>query len=506
MSEFATVSLNKLVPSPANVRRRMTDIPELAASLAAKGFLQNLVVKKAAKGRYEVVAGGRRLAAAKQLVADGTWTADRAVPVQVIDGDETTVSLMENTARANMTVVEEVKAFARLAEEGRSPEDIAATFGLSIVTVRQRQKLAALHPVLLEALDEGQMTLELAQAYAVSDDQLEQLAVYEDWERHRQLSGDYDRLEEEQSALEQESYNEIDQQYVGAVVCIGNGDIRVQTGLVAPEAVEDWKKAKRQEGDPSAGQEPEAEPDAPQIAGLSKAVVNDLCAIRTAALGIELAKRPDIALATIVYTLLLSKRYSYKESSCCQIRAGSASFSSPTLNKDESPAFAELDAIREDLFADAPEDGLFAWVLSQSQESLLAMLAKLVSLAVSAHVNEKNAYEHSQALAAALSLDMTHHWQAAMRDVFCPDGESLHGAGDHGERHCGSGQDCERPCQGEEGGSGRQHGRCADRNRLAAHNLPQLTSMTARKPAKIAGFLLKTMTDGVYSNTEIRIF
>jgi len=545
MSERTTIPLSRLVPSPCNVRRRLSDIPELAACLAAKGFLQNLVVKKGTKGRYEVVAGGRRLAAAKQLVADGTWTADYIVPVQIIDGDETTVSLMENTARANMTIVEEVKAFALLAEEGRSPDAIAATFGLSPVTVRQRQKLAALHPLLLDALDEGQMTLELAQAYAVSDDQLEQLAVYEelhrswdheprsvrnrlngeavradsglgalvldaykaadgtirtdlfnsevlltdlnlveqikvglleakkteleaskgfnwiriephyysngmssryqrvyrtgsmitdearydqltdslnmladeineaeereDFDRHERLSADYDRLEEEQAALEQDIYGEIDRRYVGAVIYIGNGAVRVQDGLVAPEMIDEWKKATKQASTTAEGLEPE--PDAPQTAGLSNALVGDLCATRTAALSVELSKRPDIALATIVHALLLSGRYSYSEASCCRIRSGDASFSSPTLNRDETPAFAELDGIREDLFADVPEEGLFAWVLSQAQESLLALLAKLVSLTVTAHVDEQNGYEHSQALAAALSLDMTKHWQ-----------------------------------------------------------------------------------------------
>ena len=63
------IPLNKLVPSPANVRKTGADtgIEELAASIAAHGLLQNLQVRPAAKGKFEVVAGGRRLAALKLL-------------------------------------------------------------------------------------------------------------------------------------------------------------------------------------------------------------------------------------------------------------------------------------------------------------------------------------------------------------------------------------------------------------------------------------------------------
>jgi ParB family transcriptional regulator, chromosome partitioning protein len=57
------IPLNKLVPSPANVRKTgaLTGIEELAASIAAHGLLQNLQVRPGEKGKYEVVAGGRRL-------------------------------------------------------------------------------------------------------------------------------------------------------------------------------------------------------------------------------------------------------------------------------------------------------------------------------------------------------------------------------------------------------------------------------------------------------------
>ena len=64
------IPLNKLIPSPANVRKTgaMLGIEELAASIAAHGLLQNLQVRPGDKGdKFEVVAGQRRLAALKLL-------------------------------------------------------------------------------------------------------------------------------------------------------------------------------------------------------------------------------------------------------------------------------------------------------------------------------------------------------------------------------------------------------------------------------------------------------
>ena len=63
------VPLSQLRPSKRNVRKtpRMS-IPELAASIQRVGLLQNLIIIAAADGEhYEVVAGGRRLAALKLL-------------------------------------------------------------------------------------------------------------------------------------------------------------------------------------------------------------------------------------------------------------------------------------------------------------------------------------------------------------------------------------------------------------------------------------------------------
>ena len=66
------IPLNQLVPSKATVRKTGADtgIEELAANIKALGLLQNLQVRETESGKFEVVAGKRRLAALKRLAKE----------------------------------------------------------------------------------------------------------------------------------------------------------------------------------------------------------------------------------------------------------------------------------------------------------------------------------------------------------------------------------------------------------------------------------------------------
>ncbi|SHM13576.1 chromosome partitioning protein, ParB family, partial [Nitrosospira sp. Nsp11] len=74
-SNIQRIAIKNLVKSPLNVRKKEgSGIAELAALIASQGLIQNLVVTEQKKknkktGKFEVVAGGRRLAALNLLVA-----------------------------------------------------------------------------------------------------------------------------------------------------------------------------------------------------------------------------------------------------------------------------------------------------------------------------------------------------------------------------------------------------------------------------------------------------
>lgn len=184
-----TIPLSKLVPSPRNVRKHTDPAAdaELKASIAAYGLLQNLVVRPAAKGKFEVLAGERRRRAMIGLAQDKALLRDHPVTCLVLDKADSscTASLSENFHRLAMNPADEAQAFAALIAGGASIEEIALRFGLTLRFVEGRLRLSQLAPVVFEALGKGEITLELAKAYGATSDQDIQLQVFE------QITGGY---------------------------------------------------------------------------------------------------------------------------------------------------------------------------------------------------------------------------------------------------------------------------------------------------------------------------
>jgi ParB family chromosome partitioning protein len=178
-----SIPLKKLVPSPRNVRKSsdvLADL-QLRADIAARGLLQNLVVRKGKRGKFEVEAGGRRLAALLALAEEGTLPENHEVTCLVIEGEESEVreaSLAENFQRLAMNPADEAQAFASIIEAGATPEDVARRFGLTVRFVEGRLRLASLAPCVFEALAEGTITLDMAKAYGAISDVERQAHVY----------------------------------------------------------------------------------------------------------------------------------------------------------------------------------------------------------------------------------------------------------------------------------------------------------------------------------------
>ena len=181
------VPASKLTVSPTNVRRRSDPIAdeELKTSILAKGVIQNLVGLPVPrkKGEYKITAGGRRLKQVQALIEEGKLDADYAVPVLVLadKNDAVEISLIENLRRLNMTPAEECRAFQAIIEiEKKTPADVAKRFGVTERFVLGRLRLAGLADSIFEALADGEITLDIAKAYASISDTVRQAAVFEE--------------------------------------------------------------------------------------------------------------------------------------------------------------------------------------------------------------------------------------------------------------------------------------------------------------------------------------
>jgi len=115
VTNLMDIPFNKLVLWEGNVRKTGVDtgLDELAASISTHGLLNPLLVRKAAKGRYAIVAGQRRYLAMRRLAKAGTM--DKAAPVSChlpSDGqDDTELSLAENVVRIAMHPADQFEAW-----------------------------------------------------------------------------------------------------------------------------------------------------------------------------------------------------------------------------------------------------------------------------------------------------------------------------------------------------------------------------------------------------------
>jgi ParB family chromosome partitioning protein len=184
-----TIPLNKLMPSPRNVRRSTDEQADLQlkADIAARGLLQNLVVTSATKprGSFAVEAGGRRLAALKALAVEGLLPETHEVCCLVLERGPAAqeASLAENFQRLSMNPADECVAFQQLIGQGADCEGIARRFGLTVRFVEGRLRLAGLAPVVFDALGAGEISLDVAKAYAATPDQERQTLVFEQMSR-----------------------------------------------------------------------------------------------------------------------------------------------------------------------------------------------------------------------------------------------------------------------------------------------------------------------------------
>lgn len=152
-------------PHPRNPRQDLGDLTELVASVRAHGILQDVVVvpHPDEPGRYRMLAGHRRTAAALQVGMD---LVPAIVRHNLTESDQLELMLLENLQRTDLTVIEEGAGYQGLLDLGVKKAQIAANTGRAVSTVTQRLKVAALPTRLHTAVLEHQLTLEEAVAAA----------------------------------------------------------------------------------------------------------------------------------------------------------------------------------------------------------------------------------------------------------------------------------------------------------------------------------------------------
>ena len=131
------------------------EMKELVKSLGKHGLLQPLVVRKIQEGEYELVAGERRLRAAKEAQWD-------KVPVVIVDADERTsaeMAIVENMQRKDLNPIEKAKSFRRYVETyACTQEELAKRLKVDRSTVANLMRLLDLPDRVCQAVCDNKIS------------------------------------------------------------------------------------------------------------------------------------------------------------------------------------------------------------------------------------------------------------------------------------------------------------------------------------------------------------
>ncbi|MEI3610044.1 nucleoid occlusion protein [Pseudogracilibacillus sp. SO10305] len=161
--DVVQLDVAQVVPNEYQPRTLFDDekIKELAQTLQTHGMIQPIVVRKKGEETYEVIAGERRLRAAKSL----GWERISAIIRNLSDTETASIALIENIQREELSVIEEAKAYEQLlAMHELTQEALAQRLGKSQSTVANRIRLLSLPERVQEALMERVITERHARA------------------------------------------------------------------------------------------------------------------------------------------------------------------------------------------------------------------------------------------------------------------------------------------------------------------------------------------------------
>ncbi|OPJ58675.1 nucleoid occlusion protein [Clostridium oryzae] len=172
--EIIYVSPNKIVPNLYQPRKSFDEdsIEELAQSIKHYGIIQPLSVRKLGNDSYELVAGERRLRAAKKIELEEV----PIILVDVNDKESASIALLENLQREDLNFLEEAEAYYNLIKEhGYTQEKLAEYIGKKQSTIANKLRLLKLSDSIRKRILDNRLTERHARAFLkISDDKVQQ--------------------------------------------------------------------------------------------------------------------------------------------------------------------------------------------------------------------------------------------------------------------------------------------------------------------------------------------
>jgi len=160
--KLSTAKINSVKPNKMQPRKKFNPekLNELKKSISEKGIIQPVIVRPV-EGGYELIAGERRLRAAKELGYE-------EIPIivkEVSDADSLEMALIENIQREELNAVEEASAYMELLERFKfSQEEISKAVGKDKSTVSNTLRLLTLPKLIQDYISDNLITMGHAKA------------------------------------------------------------------------------------------------------------------------------------------------------------------------------------------------------------------------------------------------------------------------------------------------------------------------------------------------------
>lgn len=172
------IFVSKIRPNPYQSRRAFDPeaMKDLVESIKVYGILQPVIVRKIDDENYQIIAGERRLSAARKLGLEKI----PAIVREYTDAQMNEVSLIENVQREDLSVLEEAGAYDRLIREfGYTQENLAAKIGRSRSHISNLLRLLKLAPKVREMVAAGKISMGQARPLLAIEDESMQVNVAE---------------------------------------------------------------------------------------------------------------------------------------------------------------------------------------------------------------------------------------------------------------------------------------------------------------------------------------
>ncbi|KAB3533838.1 nucleoid occlusion protein [Alkaliphilus pronyensis] len=171
--QIEEISINLIIPNPYQPRKSFSQISleELSQSIEAYGILQPISVRRIGNDKYELIAGERRLKAAKLA---NLQKVPAIVHHQYNDKDSAVLAIIENLQREDLNFIEEAEAYHNLiTEHSFTQQELATQIGKNQSTIANKLRILRLGEGVKKLLLENNLSERHARALLkLPDDEL----------------------------------------------------------------------------------------------------------------------------------------------------------------------------------------------------------------------------------------------------------------------------------------------------------------------------------------------